>query len=69
MGVRDLFFNIKAGDKTGAAFGSVRRNLLGIEGMAARTSDRLMGVGRGMMRYGAMAGLATAPLFFAFRYS
>jgi hypothetical protein len=69
MGVRDLFFNIKAADKTGAAFTNVRRNLLGIEGMAARTSDRLMGVGRGMMRFGAMAGIATAPLLYAFRDS
>ncbi len=69
MGVRDLFFAIKARDETGAAFNAVRANLRGIDGMAATASTRLAGMGRGLMGFGAAATAATAPILFAFRDS
>jgi hypothetical protein len=69
MGVRDLFFAIKARDETGAAFNAVRANLRGVDGMAATASSRLAGVGRGLIGFGAAATAATAPILFAFRDS
>ncbi|WP_170561405.1 hypothetical protein [Ruegeria atlantica] len=69
MGVRDLFFAIKARDETGAAFDAVRANLRGIDGLTATTSDRLMRMGRGLVGFGAAATAATAPIFLAFRDS
>lgn len=69
MGVRDLFFAIKARDETGAAFNAVRANLRGIDGMAATASTRLARVGQGLFSFGAAATAATAPILFAFRDS
>ena len=69
MGIRDLFFAIKARDETGAAFNAVRANLRGVEGMAATASTRLARVGQGLFSFGAAATAATAPILFAFRDS
>lgn len=69
MGVRDLFFAIKARDETGAAFDRVKANLRGVDGMAASTSERLQRMGRGLLGFGAAATAATAPIMLAFRDS
>lgn len=69
MGIRDLFFNIKAKDQTGQAFSRVNANLRKTEGMAARTSEKLGRMGRGMVGIGKSSALMTAPILFAFRDS
>lgn len=67
MGVRDLFWNLVARDQTGAAFSSVRKNLLGIDGVALGLSNRLTGIGHGLKRMGIGMSIATAPIALAFR--
>jgi hypothetical protein len=47
MGVRDLFFAIKARDETGAAFDRVKGNLRQVDGMAATVGDRFTRMGDG----------------------
>lgn len=69
MGVRDLFFAIKARDETGAAFDRVKGNLRQVDGMAATVGDRFTRMGGGLMRFGAGATAATAGIFLAFRDS
>lgn len=69
MGVRDLFFSIKAKDETSAAFSKVKNNLRTVDGMVATSGQRLQRWGRGMMGFGAIATAGMAPLMFAFRDS
>ncbi|SES76765.1 hypothetical protein [Oceanicella actignis] len=69
MALKDLFFNILAKDKTGAAFKSVRDNLAGVDGAARTASERIASVGRGMAKVGAAASAASASILFAFRDS
>lgn len=69
MAIRDLFFNIFARDKTGAAFDNVAKKLRSIDGAAATVEQRLRRAGQGMARFGAMATAATAPVLIAFRDS
>lgn len=69
MGVRDLFFAIKARDETGAAFDRVKANLRQTEGMAASTSERMRRVGVGMRNFGLGVSAFTGSIMFAFRDS
>lgn len=69
MGVRDLFFAIKARDETGAAFRSARGNLQQVDGMFASLSEKSARAGRGMVSVGAGITATMAPIAFAFRDS
>lgn len=69
MGVRDLFFSIKARDETGAAFASVKKNLRDVDGMTATASQRFNRAGKSLMTMGAIGTAAFAPIAFAFRDS
>lgn len=66
MGVRDLFFSVKARDETGAAFDRVRANLRSVDGMAASASKRFRQYGAGLATLGAGLTAVTAPLILAF---
>ncbi|MBT8169873.1 phage tail length tape measure family protein [Falsiruegeria litorea] len=65
--VKDLFFNITAGDKSGPAFGSVNRRLRETDGLAASVNERMGWAGRSMQKYGAVGSVATLGVAAAFR--
>ncbi len=67
MGIRDLFFSIRAKDETGAAFSSVKGKLRDVDGMYAGLDQRLARAGKSMTRFGAKAAAAALPLGFAAR--
>lgn len=65
--IKDLFFNIVGGDKSGPAFGSVNRRLRETDALAATVSERMGRAGRSMRNFGAAGTLATGSVAFAFR--
>lgn len=69
MGVRDLFFAIKARDETGAAFDRVKTNLRQTEGLAASASERMRRLGTGVRNFGLGVSAFTGSIMFAFRDS
>lgn len=67
--MRDLFFNIRAKDMTGAAFDKVRRGLSGIDGAMAGVTERANRMGGNLVAAGGALTALTAPVLLAFRDS
>lgn len=67
--MKDLFFRIKAVDKTAAAFAKVKAGLKSVEGAAASLNERINRVGKGMRNVGAVMTGFGAGLALAFRDS
>jgi hypothetical protein len=69
VALKDLFFNIIARDRTGAAFDAVKDRLRETDRVAASLNDRVRRTGERMRDAGLAASAASAGLFAAFRGS
>lgn len=69
MGVRDLFFAIKARDETGAAFDKVKRNLRDVDGMTASVGERAERMGNRLIGFGGLVAGVFGGITLAFRDS